>query len=290
MPFSSLRCPFVPPRRTALLVLLFFIFGTLMLRTSLYLYRTTLSNTSICYQHEDLTQVFQHNYVGRWGERPIATSVVSDDEFEVALRNLTDLTPDEARAKQLLSPIDISQGTSMLRDLAIRTRFFGVLLTAWESLHIVRSATPDNVLIRQNIVDCIRHGSLEGRGEAIRRYDSVRSFMNQFSRHLFPWTAGHSADHMLLHTSFAAGGQGIVLTVGDHQIAYVLTSIRTFREFGCDLPVEVFFMGDGDLHEDSRVALEKLPGVTTRDLSKMIYDDGWTLKGKTSMYVAERVS
>jgi alpha 1,3-mannosyltransferase len=103
--------------------------------------------------------------------------------------------------------------------------------------------------------------------------------MNRFSRHLFPWTARHSPDHMLLHTSSTTGGRGIVITVGERQTAYVLTSIKTFREFGCDLPVEVFFLGDSDLHEDSRAALAELPGVITRDLSKMVYDDGWTLKG-----------
>jgi alpha 1,3-mannosyltransferase len=35
--------------------------------------------------------------------------------------------------------------------------------------------------------------------------------------------------------------------------------------------VEVFFLGDSDLHEDSRAALAELPGVITRDLSKMVY-------------------
>jgi hypothetical protein len=52
------------------------------------------------------------------------------------------------------------------------------------------------------------------------------------------------------------------------------------------LPVEVFFMGDADLHEGSRAALAKLPGVTTRDLSKMVYDDDWTLKGRSRILIA----
>lgn len=278
MRFSVLQNLFALPRRAALLVLFAFVCGLLLLTTSFHIHSKVLAKFRISLRHDHVIYGPQRDYDKCEDEHCLITPLPEVD-FEAALRNLTELIPDEARVEQLLSPIDYSEGTSMLRDLAIRTRVFAALFGAWESLHIAGTTASGDVSIRQNIIDRIRHDPSEGADEAIRRYDTVRSFLNLFSRHLFPWTARHSPDHMLLHASFNTGGRGIVVTVGDHQAAYVLTSIRTFREFGCDLPVKVFFLGDEDLHKDSQAALKEIPGVTTRDLSEMVYDDGWTLKG-----------
>lgn len=265
------------PRRAAILTLFSFVIGALILTNSLYLHRKTPENFPVSLKDDHLIQAPQHDY-NKWEcERHLSTW--AETHFDAALRNLTDLLPDEVDVEQLLSPLDHTEGTTMLHDLAVRTRVFSALFAAWEALHIVPMGSPGGITIRQNVVEHIRQESPEGADEAIGRYDVVRSFMNQFSRHLFPWTARHSPDHMMLHASLATGGRGIVITVGDHQTPYVLTSVKTFRELGCDLPVEVFFLGSADLNEDSRTALAKLPGVVTRDLSKMIYDDGWTLKG-----------
>ena len=265
------------PRRAGILTLFSFVIGALILTNFLYLHRKTPENLLASLKDDHLIEAPQHDYTKWECERRLSTS--AETHFEAALRNLTDLLPDEVDVEQLLSPLDRTEGTTMLHDLAVRTRVFSALFAAWEALHIVPTGLIGGITIRQNIVEHIRQESPEGANEAIGRYDVVRSFMNQFSRHLFPWIARHSPDHMMLHASLATGGRGIVITVGDHQTPYVLTSVKTFRELGCDLPVEVFFLGSADLNEDSRTALAKLPGVVTRDLSKMVYDDGWTLKG-----------
>jgi hypothetical protein len=144
---SSLRSLTARPRHAALLAFFSFVFGTLVLTTSLYSHRKTLDNLLISLEHENLIQAPEPDYARCEGEHCLATPV-ADVDFEAALRNLTDLIPDEVRAEQLLSPIDYAEGTSMLRDLAVRTRFFGASFAAWESLHIARSATPGGVLIR----------------------------------------------------------------------------------------------------------------------------------------------
>jgi len=219
-------------------------------------------------------------------EGQLPTSLLSDHAFDEALYNLTELTPTEDRMKELLSPIDYSKGTSMLHDLAVRTRVFRLLFAAWESVHISTSA--DSIFAEDSVAERIRRrssydpdGDHDLRG-AIRDYDRARTFMHRFTQHLFPWTMSYVADHMMLHAGFYRGGRGIVITLGDHQVAYALTSIKTFRQLGCELPIEIFFLGNNDLNADSRMALEQLPGVTTRDLSQMIYDDGWSLKGTNS--------
>jgi hypothetical protein len=39
------------------------------------------------------------------------------------------------------------------------------------------------------------------------------------------------------------------------------------------------YLGESDLSEDYRLELEEIPGVITRDMSQMVADDGWELKG-----------
>lgn len=86
-------------------------------------------------------------------------------------------------------------------------------------------------------------------------------------------------DHMALHASFYTGGRGLVFTAGNDQAGLLLTVIPSLRQLGCELPIEVMYLGDEDLDEDMRDELQKHDGVITRDLSLMIDDDGWELKG-----------
>src|SRR5207244_1961672 len=90
----------------------------------------------------------------------------------------------------------------------------------------------------------------------IRSYEFFRAFLAKLSRLLFPFTSPYFADHMTLHAQFKNAGRGIVLTAGDDQAQYLLTTIYTFRELGCDLPIEVMYLGDSDLGEDHRFELE----------------------------------
>lgn len=192
--------------------------------------------------------------------------------FDDSLHNFVALLPDDSQTAQLLSPVDYSSGESMLRDLATRTRFFSLVFSVWEDLHVALGPG-------SNVIERIRQQSLENPNEAIRKYDKMRSFTNRFTQHLFPWTMAYFSDHVALHQSFGAGGRGIVMTVGGSQALYALTTINTFRELGCDLPIELFYLGDQDLPESSRSALANITGVTTRDLSQMVYDNGWSLHG-----------
>lgn len=86
-------------------------------------------------------------------------------------------------------------------------------------------------------------------------------------------------DHMALHASFQHGGRGIVFTAGDNQAGQLMTVIPSLRKLGCQLPIEVMYLGDDDLDEEKREELEQLDGVVTRDLKLMIDDDGWRLAG-----------
>lgn len=72
-----------------------------------------------------------------------------------------------------------------------------------------------------------------------------------------------------------------MFTAGTHQAEYLRTSIPAIRRMGCDLPIEIIYLGDDDLSEDAREGLEELDGVVTRDISSMVDDGKWTLKGQS---------
>ena len=77
------------------------------------------------------------------------------------------------------------------------------------------------------------------------------------------------------------------MTAGDQQAPYLLTTITSMRNLGCDLPIEIMYLGDEDLSEDWRIELELMPGVVTRDLSLMVDDIGWELAGTRSTRMAK---
>lgn len=209
----------------------------------------------------------------------LTTKRPSDSPFIEQVLNLTSYIPDEARTNTLLAQLPTVGGSTLLRDLALRTRVFREAFAYWESLHLI---TDDNGQIRlQNVIQKLRYDSASAVNlqQAMEVYDRFRVFINALAIRLFPWTTPYFADHMMFHASFHRAGRGLVFTAGSHQAEYLETSIPAIRRLGCDLPVEVIYLGDDDLSEDAREGLEKLEGVVTRDVSQMVDDKAWTVNG-----------
>ncbi|KAJ9653624.1 hypothetical protein H2198_007215 [Neophaeococcomyces mojaviensis] len=218
----------------------------------------------------------------KWSDRP---------QFEKALSKVVSMLPDEVHMRELIRPVEIS-GKERMREMGLRTRAYKMYFEAWEDLHMTEDSE-GATYIRDDVIQYLRsrqqstgddESSEEGidgmnLAQTIRSYEAFRSFLQKFAKLLFPWTAPYFSDHMTLHSSFKKGGRGIVLTVGDDQAPYLLTTIYTFRQLGCTLPIEVMYLGDQDLGEDYRMELESLPGVTTRDIAQMTDDKGWKLAG-----------
>ncbi|KAL5363307.1 mannosyltransferase putative-domain-containing protein [Aspergillus floccosus] len=199
-----------------------------------------------------------------------------------ALHRILTLLPDELHVRDLLRPIS-GTGEERLREMGLRTRSFKVLFEAWEDLHTFPGS--DAMYVRDDMITYIRNhpelaSSLQtDMPQLIRSYETYRTVITRLSMLLFPWTAPYFSDHTLLHSQLYSGGRGLVFSAGDAQAPFLLTSIPSIRRLGCDLPIEVLYLGDGDLSEDFRSDLESLPGVITRDLSQMVNDSGWTLAG-----------
>ena len=215
-----------------------------------------------------------------WEERP---------KFEKALARVINMLPGEMHMRDLLRQVE-GTGKEKLREMGLRVRAYKSYFEAWEDLHLDFDAEGGSY-IRDDVVQYLRsheHVALSdgiagltdmSLAQQIRSYESYRYFLAKFGQLLFPWTAPYFSDHMSLHAHFKRGGKGIVLTAGDDQAAYLLTSIPIMRQLGCDLPIEVMYLGDSDLSEDFRSDLEAIDGVVTRDIAQMVNDEGWRLAG-----------
>jgi len=198
-----------------------------------------------------------------------------------SLRRVIDLIPDELRITDLLRPITTS-GEARMRDLGLRTRALKKLWDAWESLHVIEG--PHGASIRSDILQIIRSSPEiatfdEGIAGTIRSYETFRHLFQTMTNIMYPYFSPFTPDLVSMRASFKHAGRGLVFTAGDGQAPFLMTSIPTFRKLGCDLPIEVMYLGEDDLSSDVREALEGIPGVTTRDLSPMISDEGWHLAG-----------
>ncbi|KAK6345111.1 hypothetical protein TWF718_007041 [Orbilia javanica] len=198
-------------------------------------------------------------------------------EFKRALDRIFELLPDEMHVRELLRPID-GTGKEKLRETGLRARAFKTFFEAWERLHVVIG--DDEAYVRDDIIQELRRDkSIENIAQTIHQYEAYRGFLQRLATLLFPYFSPYFADHMSLHAQMYKGGRGIVLSAGDAQAPFLLTSIPSFRKLGCKLPIEIMYLGDSDLSEDYRAELEQFEGVVTRDISAMVSDDGWRLAG-----------
>ncbi|KAF3025348.1 hypothetical protein E8E15_008939 [Penicillium rubens] len=199
------------------------------------------------------------------------------DFFNAALDYLLSTIPSELYLREFLRPV-IGTGEEKLHELGLRTRAYKKLFEAWENVHIVNQ--DDRTYVRDDIVPRIRDRfSAPTFPDALHKYEYYRHFLTRFSALLFPWTSPYFADHINLHLSSRHGGRGIVTTAGNSHASFLLATIPSFRLLGCDLPVEVMYLGENDLSKEFRTKLDALPGVATRDLSVMVDDEGWRLNG-----------
>lgn len=228
-------------------------------------------------------------------------------EMEAALNRVVTSLPGEMHMRDLLRPIE-GTGKEKLHEMGLRTRSYGEFFQIWEDLHIV--SNPEGTsYIRDDVVQYLtRLREVPGfatqatgifssmtTGQIIRTYETYRHFLAKFGQLLFPYTSPFFPDHMSLHLQFKNAQRGIVLTAGDDQAHFLMTTIYSFRKsyaiaedlqltkttgkLGCTLPIEVMYLGDSDLSEDYRAELESIEGVVTRDVSQMVNDEGWKLAG-----------
>lgn len=215
---------------------------------------------------------------------PIANhpNVVAPASFAGALEHMLSFLPDDSFMNNMTGPIE-GTGEQKIREVGLRARVLKSLFESWELLHV--SLSQGQIFARGDILQYLK-ASPEIAGEIgmshtdlIHAYEKYRSALTQLAERLFSWTTPYFTDLVALHLQFWNGERGIVFTAGSRQAPFVITSIQSIRRFGCDLPVEVMYLGDEDLDDGNRAKLESIPGVITRDLRPMVNDEGWKLAG-----------
>ncbi|KAG9691984.1 glycosyltransferase family 71 protein, partial [Aureobasidium melanogenum] len=222
-----------------------------------------------------------------WGtKQPQYYSIHTNEPYDIdeALRTVLSLCPDEVYYHALTQPI-MTSDEDKLHETGVRVRMFKKYFDAWESLHVVTDSKSDTAFVRDDILRHIRDSkdisafTSGTRIEAVRQYETYRTFLSNMSATLFPWTSPYFSDHMTLHGHMYNAGRGIAISGSNAQASYIKTAISSFRAMGCTLPVEIMYLGEEDMSEDTRADLETIPDVITRDLKKMVDDHGWEIKG-----------
>ncbi|KAJ5466632.1 hypothetical protein N7539_009588 [Penicillium diatomitis] len=204
------------------------------------------------------------------------------DQFVESLENVLLTLPDPPEIIDTIGPIE-GTGEIMVREIGLRARLFKSALDAWEALQTI--ASDNRLRLRGDVLQqLMQNPEIATRLEMdhtalIHKYEEFHSYFVALSERLFAWTLPYFPDLVALHAQLWSGGKGIVLTGGNHQASYLLTSIQSLRDMGCELPIEVMYLGDEDLGRLNRRKLEKIKGVITRDLSPLVNDRGWKLKG-----------
>ncbi|KAI5205247.1 hypothetical protein E4T38_04337 [Aureobasidium subglaciale] len=219
---------------------------------------------------------------------PTAHKIGNGDKESLreALKDILDNMPDETHAGKLLQPLE-GGGQERLKELGTKIRAFHKYFATWETLHVVNNSKL--AYVRDDVIQYLENApekelsevSQLERGDIVRAYERYRAFLGRLSHMLFPYTSPYFGDHMALHSHFRNGGRGIVLSGNDKQAPYILTSLKVIRKLGSSLPVEIMYL-ENELNEDWRTKLEAVPGVIARNLSQMVSDEGWELKGSAS--------
>ena len=112
--------------------------------------------------------------------------------------------------------------------------------------------------------------------------ETVRLRAQELDDHMFKWIKPRFKSVVEMHSTFK--GDGIVICVGNHQASMAVANIKMIRQvFNSNVPVEVFYMGEGDLSLENRNRLESIPFTKTVDLFTIFNNDimkigGWAIK------------
>ncbi|KAF9969642.1 hypothetical protein BGZ73_007930 [Actinomortierella ambigua] len=100
----------------------------------------------------------------------------------------------------------------------------------------------------------------------------------------FPWITSMYPSTFHLEGTFRKGGRGIVMCVGNYHVIFARSAVKILREvIKTTLPIEIYYMGEGDLSLDHRQWFEKFDNVKTIDILTKLDDKfsklgGWAIK------------
>ncbi|KAF9157225.1 hypothetical protein DFQ26_008963 [Actinomortierella ambigua] len=100
----------------------------------------------------------------------------------------------------------------------------------------------------------------------------------------FPWITSKFPSTFHLQDTFRKGGKGIVMCVGNYHVIFARSAVKILREvIKTTLPIEIYYMGEGDLAVNHRQWFEKFDNVKTIDILTKLDNTvpklgGWAIK------------
>ncbi|KAF9113946.1 hypothetical protein BGX27_000477 [Mortierella sp. AM989] len=107
-------------------------------------------------------------------------------------------------------------------------------------------------------------------------------FFVRLEKKLYPWIHLNSQTSFSMYDSYE--DKGIVVCAGNRQFDYIVSSIQAIRRLQPSLPIQIFYMGDGDLSIGRRnYILGMTSNIETVDIVRILDNDymqlgGWSIK------------
>lgn len=112
-------------------------------------------------------------------------------------------------------------------------------------------------------------------------YLKIYQMIKEAEKMLFPWIFKkyQSMEDILKQSN----GRGLVMSIGKHHFRFAKQAIKALRALGCDLPVEIMYIGPNDLTNAQIFELQSMDNVVCTDITQILDNDilklsGWAIK------------
>eukprot|EP00121_Abeoforma_whisleri_P012351 Awhi_evm1s11397 len=194
----------------------------------------------------------------------------SDEEFAAEkVQPAIDSTP---LYREMISIISQGTGSWKFQETYDKENFvkIGKQMREFQKLYTLWKST------EENIYDYIDQSDQKVSPDEVVEF---QRYLNAYENMLFFWLHPTYNSIEQLRSTYSHE-RGIVTSIGNGQFYLGYSLLKTLRDTGCTLPMEVFYLGSDDLSSENRQKLESLTNVTTRNLKLPVSDGiaGWAGK------------
>lgn len=158
------------------------------------------------------------------------------------------------------------------KTLGLKTRAFKKIFERWERVHIAYDPVEQRPVQPAWVFK--RLGSFKPQS---RVYEQYRSLIQRFTDKYYSFIRPRYSS--LLDAVTNNQGRGMVISAGNHHAKFLQVILPYLRDaLNFKLPIEVLYMGDGDLSNENRAKLETVENVKTVNLYDRISDTDEKLK------------
>ncbi len=177
---------------------------------------------------------------------------------------------------EMTKPINIKDFTSLRNKEQLHTAFWNYTFGQYKNLKNKKGyKTYKKMLIEESSFLAEKNRTIIN--------DKNKLYFSALHQNLYPWLYGYRYKSLgdLVESS---KGKGIVICVGDNQYKYAISTIDSIRNvLKSTLPIEIFYIGEGDLSIEHQNNLKKFENVYISDITTYFDNNiikiiGWASK------------